>query len=411
MNTSETQGIDFPVPRDRRIVEPGTEAAWPSASQELLLRAAVMRGPAAIAAWAQWKSRHDLVESQLDAGSFRLLPLVYKNLVEHGSDDPDLPRLKGMYRYWWCFNQVQLFRASHLIRELHSAGINTLVLKGAGLAITYYRDTGVRPMADVDVLVPLNEARRALDHLGALGWQPVTPHIDEELRYRHSTPMVHRTSEEFDFHWHALREGLSAESDTGFWKRAVPLRLVDIETRTLGPADALLHAIVHGLRWNAEPAIRWVPDAMAVLRSAGEHIDWERLVSDARRHRLVVRLAKGIEYLHRTFDAPIPASALESLRRARHSPTEWLEYRYFALGAAQRHGLLLGYAPFVWIEYLRVAAGKSIMRAAMELPGFLRYRLRGRVEPPIMAARRVARAARWIASPARRMSAREGGAL
>src|SRR5262249_19250137 len=61
--------------------DPGADALWPTSSQVLLLRAALGRGPDALEAWNEWKSRHDLIETELDHGSFRLLPLVYKNLV------------------------------------------------------------------------------------------------------------------------------------------------------------------------------------------------------------------------------------------------------------------------------------------------------------------------------------------
>jgi hypothetical protein len=43
------------------IADPATAALWPTASQELLLRAAVLGGPEALTAWSEWKSGHDLI--------------------------------------------------------------------------------------------------------------------------------------------------------------------------------------------------------------------------------------------------------------------------------------------------------------------------------------------------------------
>ena len=79
--------------------DPATDALWPTPAQELLLRSALLTGPGALEAWQRWKSQHDLVESELDHGSFRLLPLVYRNLSAQGIEEPHLARLKGIYRY------------------------------------------------------------------------------------------------------------------------------------------------------------------------------------------------------------------------------------------------------------------------------------------------------------------------
>ena len=46
------------------------QALWPTPGQELLLRAAVTSGRRALEAWDAWKASHDLIESELDHGSF-----------------------------------------------------------------------------------------------------------------------------------------------------------------------------------------------------------------------------------------------------------------------------------------------------------------------------------------------------
>ena len=374
--------------RSQRAPESG--ALWPSPDQELLLRAATLRGEPALAAWRAWTSRHDLIESHLDRGSFRLLPLVYKNLVAHGIDEPHLPRLKGIYRYWWCSNQDLLYQAAGLVEHLEATGIRTLVLKGAALSAVHYRDMGVRPMADVDVLVPFEQAHAASASLARIGWRPVKPCLEDEIRYRHSTPIVSRAGKEFDLHWHSLREGMRVDSDDRFWQRSVPLPILHARSRCLGATDALLHAVVHGMRWNEEPAIRWIADAMAILHS-GHPIDWEALREEAQARRVQLRLARGLEYLRRAFDAPLPSTAGRLVGAVRPSPIERLEFRY--LGARsnpenRKRALQMG--PMIALEYLRVSSGRNLPRKITGLPGFLRYRLRGRHEPAVVVVRKVA---------------------
>ena len=135
---------------------------WPNGSQELLLRAALCPEDEAIAAWGQWRQRNDLVETHLDQGSFRLLPLVYRRLQDLGHEDAWGARLKGIYRHAWSFNQSLFHEASRLIEQLRWRRIDALILKGAALSVLYYRNAAVRPMADVDVLVPGAQVREAL---------------------------------------------------------------------------------------------------------------------------------------------------------------------------------------------------------------------------------------------------------
>ncbi|MBA3242461.1 MAG: nucleotidyltransferase family protein, partial [Acidobacteria bacterium] len=140
---------------------------WPDEPQELLLCAALLRGEDALSAWGEWRSTVD--PDSLDAGSKRLLPLLYRNLRELGVNDPLVPRLKESYRITWSLNQSVFRQMASLLGSLHGAGIETLVLKGGALVPLYYRDYGVRPMVDFDILVREERAETAMDLLTGLG--------------------------------------------------------------------------------------------------------------------------------------------------------------------------------------------------------------------------------------------------
>jgi hypothetical protein len=368
-------------------------ALWPTPEQVLLLRAALPGGQGALEAWSTWRSRHDLVESHLDRGSFRLLPLLYRNLVALGSDDPDLPRLKGIYRYWWCSNQRLLYQAAGLVRDLEQAGVPCIVLKGAAAATLHYRDAGVRPMGDIDVMVPLDRAALAVRHLESLGWRANRRHIQDLIRYQHSVTME-KDGASVDIHWQVFRECIQGDAGEGFWRRSVPLEFLGAHCRGLGPGDALLHAVVHGIRWREEPTVRWIPDALAILHSCGDAIDWDALREEACARRLLLRFVRGLEYLRENFDAPIPDAAFERLRRTPATPLERLEFRLLTLGADGNRKLQLGHAPLFAVTYLRLVSRRSPFHKLAELPAFLRYRLRNRREPAILAVRRVKRTLR-----------------
>lgn len=375
-------------------IEPGNEALWPTPGQEQLLRAALLQGPAALEAWAEWKRGHDLIETELDHGSFRLLPLVYRNLVAQGADEPLMPRLKGIYRYWWCSNQRLFYRAAAVVRSLGDAGIPTLVLKGTAVSTLFYRDGGVRPMSDIDVLVPWARASSSVACLQEHGWKPARPRVGDLIRYQHSVTLVSTTGETLDLHWHALAECVRGDADQGFWERAVPVRILGARTLALNPTDALLHAVVHGMRWNAEPTVRWIADAMIILNASKGGIDWSGLGREARRRQVLLRLVLGLIYLRRSMGATIPEPALDLVRAHAPSRLERLEYRVLAIGADGKRGFRLDHLALVLVQFLRYTSGMRPRRMLAELPDYVRYRLRGRQGRLFDAVRTIRRALR-----------------
>jgi hypothetical protein len=300
----------------------------PSGPAEQLLQAALMEGDGAWRAWQSWTGQGRL--DRPDEASFRLLPLVHRNLTRQGFCAPEAKILKGIYRQAWLKNQMLLHRTGQVLRELHAAGVQTMVLKGAALSLLHYRDAGLRPMRDVDVLIPCERAQEAADFLARSGWRRLTwaPEqlTDAYLRFRHSMCFAHGPNEEFDLHWHPLGLVRDGEADQALWASSVPLEIYGQRTLALDATGQLLHACLHGMAWNSVAPIRWVADAMTILRTA-DTIRWEFLVEFARRNRIELFLSPALEYLARTFEAPVPSSALRDMKRTAVSRTDLAEFR------------------------------------------------------------------------------------
>jgi hypothetical protein len=330
-------------------------SVWPTAQQETLLRAALLSSPqsrqAALAAWQEWRPN---LEHGLDASTFRLLPLVYHNLKQHGLDDPLLGRLKGVYRKTWVENQLLFQQSAPILDLFAAAGIPTLVLKGAALVQRYYGDPGLRPMRDVDVLVPSAERPAAFQALQAAGWQAqVHPGLSASalpafLDLRHAIAF-RKNQQEFDLHWHLLMDHLDPGSDDEFWQAAQPFEFSGRPSLALCPTDSLLHVCVHGLHWEGDAPLRWIPDALSILRSPGAAIDWPRLPGLAQPRRLGLILATALDFLRRRFDAPIPQQAIQELQDLPVQPWMRQELAMFT----HRRSRLLGNLTRYWFSYLR----------------------------------------------------------
>jgi hypothetical protein len=296
----------------------------PDELQSLLLHATLARAEVARDAWARAKHVADTPQL-LDHASYRLLPQLYRNLLDAGVAEPELAKLKGIYRHSWYQNQRLFHQSADLLRVLHDAGIETLVLKGAALSILHYRDSGSRPMEDFDVLVHRRDAPRAAALLETAGWVQLNTAWPPETMFRVVSSVGFRNDRgtEFDLHWNPLYEVVP---EAPIWDHAVPLEIGGVSTLALDPTDQLMHVCVHGLSWFPAP-LRWISDAVVTSRAQDPGIDWDRLADQAARWQLSARMETALELLRDSFDVPVPESTLERLRASRRPLSERIGHR------------------------------------------------------------------------------------
>lgn len=295
-------------------------------NQELLLKAALFSGEDALEAWSKWRDAVDW-EGHFEPGSFRLLPLLYNNLHKHGVDDSAMGKLKGIYRQTWSKNQTLFHEMAKVIEFLQNAGIKTMLLKGASLSLLYYKNNGSRPMADIDVLVPLKQARLANELLQKAGWTSPLPLTELDLIYGHAIQLHNRLDKEFDLHWRPFN-GCQDEYEKDFWDGAIPVKMANVDSMSPNPTDMLFHVIIHGVAWNPVTPIRWIADAITLINSDDFTIDWQRLINTAQKHHLNLRLKKGLQYLHDNFHPLIPPSVMKTIINLPVYYLEKIEYRF-----------------------------------------------------------------------------------
>jgi hypothetical protein len=232
--------------------------------------------------------------------------------------DPRVGKIKAVYRHTYFSNQQLFYKTAAVLREFRRAGIDVMLLKGVALALWHYKEIGLRPMQDIDVLVPTAKAHEATELLSRLNWKPL-------FKALHSQNFQSSDGTELDLHWHVLFEFVDEDADHEFWNGAVPAELHGVQLLATNPTDLLLHVCVHGLKWNPTSQIRWVADAAMILKSANE-IDWNRLVEQGRRHQLTLYLKEGLQYLKDLLNAPIPVEVLRSLDTSTLPMSERLDF-------------------------------------------------------------------------------------
>jgi hypothetical protein len=344
-------------------------AYFPEPDEELLLRAALDDPARAAKAWEELAPRFDLHD--VTWSQYRILPLVARNLAGTGVVLPDPARWRGIRTRTWSENQLALTTAGTVLATLATAGIDTMVLKGVALlAGGYYDDAGLRPMRDIDLMVPAFD--RAVAVLAAQGWT----REPQDVPSLHADRFVHTSGRDVDLHWEMSPDLLyrrhPERSWDDMWAAAVLGTVGGSPTRLPDAADLLLHVCAHGAQYRARVTFQWVADAAMVVRAGS--VDWARLVDQAARRRATLAASETLRYLSERMGVAVPAATLAELSRYPATSRDRLVYRARA-GVERTTGGVPTTRALFWV-FVRRSAHQTVPRAIAGVPSYLQHAAR-----------------------------------
>jgi hypothetical protein len=203
-------------------------------------------------------------------------------------------------------------------RALGEAGIPLIALKGLHLAELVYRDIGLRPMSDLDILVPREHVADCLRLLLQLGFgsdadpeAAVARTLDIKCNIGVENP-AHGTW--LEVHWR-LDEGVA---DAGvllpaIWKSAGAARLGDADAKVMAPEFLLLHVCAHLACNHAFLfSLRGLCDIAEIL-NVHPDLDWKVVVEHGLRHGWTRGVAASLRLARDHLGAPVPAEVLNAL--------------------------------------------------------------------------------------------------
>ncbi len=299
------------MPRFEISARPGLTRA-----QELLLRAALLDGDAALAAWRAWRAANQL--DSIDDASFHLLPRLYLNLQRLGAQgDPWLPKLRGVYRHAWLRNTVTVRAAVDAVGRLNAAGVPALLLGGIALGLAVDGDPGLRLVA-LDLHVDPAQLAAAVIALEAAGWTIGDPAL--VMRLAPFTPAIAArnpgwTGTTLRLHVHPLAVGVPGAAERELWQRASRRELEGSAVLVPDPTDLLILACLGGRSPDPALACAWVADVLTLTGgAAGAEIDWDALFERSRRAGLTRSVCGPLLDVQQIFGSVIPAAAIERAR-------------------------------------------------------------------------------------------------
>jgi Uncharacterised nucleotidyltransferase len=260
----------------------------------------------------------------------RIGPLLWRALETAGSLD-----FLGRTRRWLS-DIAELHRVEGLLllpravsmalSPLTHVGLQPVVFKGAALA-DRYPEPGLRPMEDIDLLLPREQIAEAIQALVKEGWRVVRTalddHYDTVLRHPDVPSVI------LELH-HALESShakVTSLDPQALWDRRIPRRCLGSEAFVLPLPEELVVLATHaGKPFHSFGRLIWVADLAMVLGECNERggrVDWSRVRSIAEAGRCSTLVASalslaehvGVQVPRGTFALPAHGWRAQVLRR------------------------------------------------------------------------------------------------
>jgi hypothetical protein len=248
-------------------------------------------------------------------------PLLYWNLSRlgcNGIPESTLSRLKG------AFNAIALWNLSltgellKLLKLFGDVGIRALPIKGPALAATAYGNLSLRTFSDLDILMAMDDIRRAKEVLISQGYHAKLELTASEeasyLRSHHDYKFVHGDGRIVV----ELQTGITQWSFAfpidfeDLWQRREEMTLAGVSVLNLPTEDLLIILCVHGAKHHWDQ-LKWISDIAELVDANSGRIDWHRLMNQARRQGGERMLLLGLFLAHDLVGARLPEQVSQKI--------------------------------------------------------------------------------------------------
>ncbi len=204
-----------------------------------------------------------------------------------------------------------------LAAAMEQAGVPCIPFKGPTLALTAYRDMGLRQFTDLDLFVHTRDVARAKEVLATHGFKPVRKLSSAReaafVRFDNACAFDNDRDVLIDLHWRfaPVHSSLPLETDD-FWRRLERVNIGNQTLSTLSAEDLLLVLCCHGFTHDWERLI-WICD-VATLIEQRKDLDWNYLFRTAKRLGVLRIVLVGLA-LAGELGASLPQPARDRLER------------------------------------------------------------------------------------------------
>ena len=345
-------------------------------------------------------------------------PLIYHHLKQLPNDAVTQLRNNvipsqalGFFKQQYYENlarNIALFQElKEILQSLRGRGIKVMVLKGAALAETVYKNLALRPMSDLDLLIRKQDLAQAERELSDLGYFRMKLEFSGWWAKRFGGERLYAKKCDFpvyvDIHWNIATPSVKVDSDRRqaeidrIWKEARLTKIAGIDAWSMPVEDLILHASVHLAAQHLHFRLIWLRDICELSHQYQGQINWEKIVENVRYLKLGGPVYACFKYTREWLGAPIPKQVLSELKpsygnnsleaKAHNFLTDMDKdstgikhhfYQYLSIPGISNKGLFLFGAIFPGVAYLRnryqIPQSRMVYLCYLYRPCYIFYR-------------------------------------
>ena len=237
-----------------------------------------------------------------------IVELIPENLIENLQAQYQLHRVRNLKAYQALTELVELLKSNN---------IASVALKGAYLSIFAYPDIALRPMRDLDLLVPEQQVIYAYDLLIAKGYKRLhgSGGPESALETAHHLPaLVSSTGIVVELH-HRITQPAKYETcliTQNIWSRSMVKKIGKVNVQFASPEDLLIHlcehASIHHL-FNIGPLI--LSDINYLVNT--HELDWGYILQATKEYQLTKALLITLVQVSTKLNTKVPKLVLQTL--------------------------------------------------------------------------------------------------
>lgn len=316
-----------------------------------------------------------LVATALDHG---LGPMLLWALERQGVDtsDPVWSPLITATRHSTIYYMLAVASQKQINVALSQAGIPAVWFKGVDLARTVYAKPPLRPMGDIDLLVPYELRKSALAVVESLGY-----HLEEADLFEGAHDLIHHyhlrgnvaDAVRVELHFRLFSYSdrlLPLEQLDWFWQHTRPWAEGDTTYTFLQPEAHLLYLCAHAVLQHGEAEFRLLRYLdLHQLLTQSPTFDWEMVVDQAVVLGWTYAVERALSLTQRLFATPLPEDLLETLRRRRPAHEDMAIVTDRQARGTRWDGIQAHFATMSWSARVRLA-----WRLAVPPTAYMRWR-------------------------------------
>jgi len=269
-----------------------------------------------------------LIHAPLDWGVIReksqrhkVSPFLYYNLSamtqENSVPQEIMKSLKESYMGGLYKNTVMEKAAIPFFKAASAHNLGFIIIKGFALTHLLYRDAGLRPMCDIDILIKENERNKLAQILEKEGYEGDFSGLKGQNRFIDQLIFAKDTvlgRFMLDVHWTFFSSRPYKINLPSAWER---LQLINIDGQRapcLSLEDTLLVLVLHARRHTRNLGLNQIVDIAELIKQHALELDWEYINKESGRNHFLMPLYFCLYLAQELLEAKIPETFMKRLQ-------------------------------------------------------------------------------------------------